>query len=182
MRHVAVVSGHAVTGVSCRRLLEGVLGLLAALLDVGAGLVCLAMCLEHLVAGASAGPPGIEQIAAAAARQSLAVPGVLRLQPGLKHEVGRAARALFATGDPDDRFAAAASGVEVSRREGADRAAIEVTLRVITAAEPSPRAIAGTVQSIVTQRLVQLTGQTVVVIVVIVDVEDVDRADQAPQT
>ena len=56
-----------------------------------------------------------EQIAAAAARQALTVPGVLRLQPGLKHAVGRAARLLFSSGGQDDQLAAAASGIEVSR-------------------------------------------------------------------
>lgn len=121
-----------------------------------------------------AGEPGHEQIAEAAARQALAVPGVLRLQPGLKHAVGRAARALFAAGGPDDHLAAAASGVDVSRTDTAQGRVIEVTLRVITAADPSPREIAAAAQRIVRERLVEFTGAAVAVTVVIVDVEDVD--------
>ena len=134
---------------------------------------------------------GDDRIAAAAARQALNVPGVLRLQPGLKHAVGRAARALFISGGPDDRLAAAASGIEVSRAEpgsGDDAAGvdahtggsarnrrIEVTIRVITAAHPNPRGIAQEVQRVVTEHLAPLTGVPVTVVVVIVDVEDADE-------
>lgn len=118
-----------------------------------------------------------EQIADAAARQALAVPGVLRLQPGVKHAVGRAARALFAGGGGDDHLAAA-SGVDVSRANTAGVTVTEDILRVITAADPSPRAIAGTAQRIVRDRLIQLTGAAVHVTVVIVDVEDADPASE----
>ncbi len=127
-----------------------------------------------------------DEIATAAARQASAVPGVLRLQPGLKHAVGRAARALFATGDEHDQLTAAASGVEVSHREstrdGANAQPVtEVTLRLITAMDPSPWMIARTVQAAVTNRLGELMGAPVSVIVVIVDVEDVeDMAGIAP--
>jgi hypothetical protein len=119
--------------------------------------------------------PTDEQIAAAAVRAALAVPGVLRLQPGLKHAVGRAARALFASDNQDDRLAAAVSGVDVSRSD-TGAGTTEVTLRVITAADPSPRAIAGTAQAIVQATLAQLSGGPVAVVVVIVDVEDVEDA------
>ena len=121
-----------------------------------------------------AGTPSDEQLADAAARHALGVPGVLRLQPGLKHEVGRAARALFASGGRNDHLGAAASGVDVSHAETADGSVTEVTLRVITEADPSPRAVARTVQEVVRERLVQLSGAQVAVIVVIVDVEDTD--------
>jgi len=129
---------------------------------------------------------GDGQIAAAAARRALAEPGVLRLQPGLKHAVGRAARLLFTAGGQEDRLAAAASGIEVSRGEprgpaagsgadsesGARERRTEVTLRVITAAHPSPRGIAREVQRVVSDELALLTRTPVTVVVVIVDVED----------
>ena len=152
--------------------------------------------------GSLPGPPGADanqvppdhlgddRIAAAAARRALAVPGVLRLQPGLKHAVGRAARLLFTSGGQDDRLAAAASGIEVSRGDprGGDSAASSdrdsgnwarerrttVIVRVITAAHPSPRGIAREVQRVVSDALALLTGSPVRVVVVIVDVEDVE--------
>ena len=131
---------------------------------------------------------GDEELAVVAARQALTVPGVLRLQPGLKHAVGRGARLLFSSGGQDDQLAAAASGIEVSRGDvrsaapvaggdadsgsGARERSIEVTVRVITAAHPSPRGIAREVQRVVSDELALLTRTPVTVVVVIVDVED----------
>ena len=131
---------------------------------------------------------GDEELAVVAARQALTVPGVLRLQPGRKHAVGRAARLLFSSGGQDDQLAAAASGIEVSRGDvrsaapvaggdadsgsGARERSIEVTVRVITAAHPSPRGIAREVQRVVSDELALLTRTPVTVVVVIVDVED----------
>ena len=119
-----------------------------------------------------------ERIATAAARQAMSVSGVLRLQPGLKHAVGAAARALFTSGREDDQLAAAASGIEVSQWVSDGTAdttgGVEVVLRVVTAAQPSPRSIAQDVQQVVTEELATFTGRAVRVVVVIVDVEDDD--------
>jgi len=106
------------------------------------------------------------QIADTAARQAMSTPGVLRLQPGLRHVVGRAARALFTTEATHDS-SGDADGIDIRRAPD-----LELTLRVVTATHPAPSITARTVQAAVTQHLQTLTGRPVLVIVVIVDIED----------
>jgi len=109
------------------------------------------------------------QIADTAARQAMSTPGVLRLQPGLRHVVGRAARALFTTQNTHDDPSGDADGIDIRRAPD-----LEITLRVVTATHPAPSITARTVQAAVTQDLQTLTGRPVLVIVVIVDIEDVE--------
>ena len=106
------------------------------------------------------------QIADTAARQAMSTPGVLRLQPGLRHVVGRAARALFTAEATHDPYGDA-DGIDIRRAPD-----LEITLRVVTATHPAPSITARTVQAAVTQDLQTLTGRPVLVIVVIVDIED----------
>ena len=117
------------------------------------------------LSGGAAMGPSAEQIAQIAAAQALLVPGVIRLQPGLRHAVGRAARALVLPGtQADDR--SAADGIEI--RTDPDP---QLTLRIVTTADPTPRATAGAVQDAVTAALLQRTGRRLVVVVVVVDVD-----------
>jgi hypothetical protein len=113
------------------------------------------------------------QIADTAARQAMSVPGVLRLQPGLRHVVGRAARALLTPLTPgatqDDR-AGIADGVDIRRAPDP-----EITLRLVTTVHPPPSVTARAVQDLVSQTVHNLTGGPATVIVVVVDTEDVDE-------
>jgi uncharacterized alkaline shock family protein YloU len=113
------------------------------------------------------------QIADTAARQAMSVPGVLRLQPGLRHVVGRAARALLTPLTPgatqDDR-AGNADGVDIRRAPDP-----EITLRLVTTVHPPPSVTARAVQDLVSQTVHNLTGRPATVIVVVVDTEDEDE-------
>ena len=106
-----------------------------------------------------------EQIAQLAAHQAMLVPGVVRLQPGLRHAVGRAARALFSPGGPGDDQSAA-DGVDVRIHPDP-----QVALRIVTTTDPTPRVTAAAVQQHLTDVLRQVTGESFRVVVVIVDVE-----------
>lgn len=105
------------------------------------------------------------QIAQIAAHQALAVPGVIRLQPGLRHAVGRAARALFIPGAPADDQSAA-EGIDVRLTPDP-----QLTLRVVTTADPTPWTTARALQDQVTATLRQQTGKPFTVVVVVVDVD-----------
>lgn len=104
-------------------------------------------------------------VAQIAAAQALLVPGVIRLQPGLLHAVGRAARALFLPGTQADD-PSSAEGIEV--RTAPDP---QVTLRLVTTADPTPRVTAAAVQNQVTAALQQQIGIRFTVVVVVVDVD-----------
>lgn len=105
------------------------------------------------------------QIAQLAARQALSVPGVIRLQPGLRHAVGRAARALFIPGTPaDDRSAAEGIDVRITPDP-------QLTLQIVTTADPTPWATACAVQKQVAAALHRHTGNRFTVLVVVIDVD-----------
>lgn len=112
-------------------------------------------------------PPGIsnDRIAAIAAEQALTVPGVIRLQPGLRQAVGRAARMLFTPGAPVDNRTAA-DGIEVRVTPEP-----QLIVRIVTTAEPTPLETAGVVQSVVAETLLQQTGVSFTVQVVVIDVD-----------
>jgi hypothetical protein len=109
------------------------------------------------------------RVAAGAARS---VPGVLRLQPDLKHLVGRAARDLFSglgtAGDAEvsDIKKAEPAGIDIDR--GPD--GTDLTLRIVTGTVPAPHLVAIDVRRVVTDALTaaELTAR---VLVVVVDVE-----------
>lgn len=109
--------------------------------------------------------PTDEDIARLAAAAAMSVPGVIRLQPGLRHLAGRAARTLF-TGEGGRDEEADRSGVIVDRQPDP-----HVTLRVVVAAAPPPRRTAALVQAAVAHRLADTTGLDMPVTVVIVDIE-----------
>lgn len=117
----------------------------------------------------AAGPPTDDDLARLAAAAASAVPGVIRLQPGLAHLAGRAARTLF-TG---------AGGADASGADKADRSGVvvdrrpdpHVTLRVVVAADPPPHRTAAQVRTAVERALSQVTGPVPPVTVVIVDVD-----------
>ncbi|WP_395727821.1 hypothetical protein [Nakamurella sp.] len=109
--------------------------------------------------------PGDEDLARLAAAAASAVPGVVRLQPGLRHLAGRAARALF-TGDDAHDDEADRSGISVDHEPGP-----HVTVRIVVAAAPPPRRTAEQVHSAVERALSQVTGPGLTVTVVMVDVE-----------
>lgn len=109
--------------------------------------------------------PTDDDLARLAAAAATAVPGVIRLQPGLRHLAGRAARTLF-TGDGGRDEEADRSGVVVDRAPDP-----HVTLRIVVAAAPPPRRTADQVRAAVDRALSQVTGPGLTVTVVIVDVE-----------
>ena len=113
-----------------------------------------------------------DRLARVAATAARAVPGVRRLQPDLKHLVGRAARELFAglaaAGEsglaaPDDTYP---TGIDVDRTPDG----IDVTLRVVTGTSPAPHQVALDVLQSVADALAA-TGLAARVRVVVVDVE-----------
>lgn len=114
-----------------------------------------------------------DRVAGIAATAARAVPGVLRLQPDLKHLVGRAARELFAglvtSGEP----AGAApndsepTGIDIDR--GPD--GIDVTVRIVTGTSPAPHLVATDVRDAVADALAAAQVTARVVVVVVVDVE-----------
>lgn len=113
----------------------------------------------------TAGVPTDDELARLAADAAAAVPGVVRLQPGLRHLAGRAARTLFTRDGARDE-AADRSGVAVDREP-----APHVTVRVVVAADPPPHRTAAHVRAAVEQALAPASGSGLSVTVVIVDVE-----------
>ena len=109
--------------------------------------------------------PTDDDLARLAAAAASAVPGVIRLQPGLAHLAGRAARTLFtgAGGRDED---ADRSGVVVDREPDP-----HVTVRIVVAASPPPRRTAERVHAAVEDALSQVTGSGLTVTVVVVDIE-----------
>lgn len=106
-----------------------------------------------------------DDLARLAAEAAAAVPGVVRLQPGLRHLAGRAARTLF-TGDTGRDEEAERSGVAVDRGQRP-----QVTVRVAVRASPPPRQTAARVHDAVDRAVASAAGPGVTVTVVIVDVE-----------
>lgn len=109
--------------------------------------------------------PSDDELARLAAGAAVAVPGVIRLQPGLRHLAGRAARALF-TGEGGHDDEGDRSGVLVDRKPDP-----QVTLRIVVATTPPPRQIAAQVWEAVGRVLAEAAGTEVPVTVVIVDIE-----------
>lgn len=109
--------------------------------------------------------PTDDDLARLAADAAAAVPGVIRLQPGLRHLAGRAARTLF-TGDGARDEEADRNGVAVDREPGP-----HVTVRVVVAAAPPPHRTAAAVHAAVDGALRPGAGPDLRVTVVIVDVE-----------
>lgn len=115
------------------------------------------------------GPIDRDAVARVAAGAAASVPGVLRLQPDLKHLVGRAARELFAgltaAGTTESRDSEP-TGVDIDRSpDGAD-----VTVRIVTGTSPAPHQVALDVQRAVAEAL-SAAGLPARVLVVVVDVE-----------
>lgn len=106
-----------------------------------------------------------EDLARRAAAAAAAVPGVIRLQPGLRHLAGRAARTLFNVRGARDEEADL-SGVVVDSEPDP-----HVTVRVVVAASPPPRRTAELVHAAVEGALSQVTGSGLTVTVVVVDIE-----------
>ncbi|WP_420122439.1 hypothetical protein [Nakamurella sp.] len=113
----------------------------------------------------AASVPTDDQLARLAAAAAAAVPGVVRLQPGLRHLAGRAARTLFTRDGARDEEADR-SGVAVDREP-----APHVTVRVVVAADPPPQQTAARVRAAVDLALSSAAGSGLTVTVVIVDVE-----------
>lgn len=111
------------------------------------------------------GAPADDELARLAAAAATAVPGMIRLQPGLRHLAGRAARALF-TGEGTHDDDADLSGISVDRAPDP-----HVTLRIVAATTPAPRLTAARVREAVGRTLAAATGGDVTVTVVVVDVE-----------
>lgn len=115
--------------------------------------------------GPDEAPVGADGIAGLAARLAVLVPGVVRLQPGLRQAVGRAARLLFIPGAmPDER--AATDGIDVQLAPE-----VKVVLRIVTGVDPSPWSTARDVQQQVGAELGRRLGEPVTVVVVVVDVD-----------
>lgn len=108
--------------------------------------------------------PTDNDLARLAAAAAVTVPGVVRLQPGLRHLAGRAARTLFGEGARDEE--ADRSGVAVEREPDP-----HVTLRVVVAASPPPLRTAAAVHAAVERAVTPVAGAHLTVTVVIVDVE-----------
>lgn len=115
------------------------------------------------------GPIDRDRIARAAVDAAVSVPGVLRLQPNLKHLVGRKARDLFAglaasgATSPAD---AEPTGIDIDRGPGG----VEVTVRIVTGISPPPHLVALGVRRAVVDTLAG-AGLSAQVSVVVVDVE-----------
>lgn len=113
-----------------------------------------------------------DRMARVAATAARSVPGVLRLQPDLKHLVGRAARELFSGlasgGDAEasDIKDAEPTGIDIDR--GPDHT--DLTLRIVTGIAPPPHLVAIDVRRVVADALAaaELPAR---VVVVVVDVE-----------
>lgn len=114
--------------------------------------------------GALFSQPTDTQIAVIAARAAMTIAGVIRLQPGLTHAVGRAARVMLTPASAAEQ-PADPGAVEV------DRHPLQVTVRIVTGTTPTPRAVAVAVHHAVTTAVHLLTDQPATVIVVIVDVD-----------
>lgn len=113
----------------------------------------------------TAGGPTDDDLARLAADAAAAVPGVVRLQPGLRHLAGRAARTLFTgVGARDEE--ADRSGVAVDREP-----APHITVRVVVAEDPPPQQTAARVRAAVDRAVSPVAGSGLTVTVVIVDVE-----------
>lgn len=113
--------------------------------------------------------PGDDEVARLAAAAAGAVPGLIRLQPGLRHLAGRAARALFTgAGGHDDE--GDLNGIVVDREPD-----LHVTLRAVVAQVPPPRQTAAQLQAAVGRVLADATGAPVAVTVVVVDIEPTVR-------
>jgi hypothetical protein len=112
-----------------------------------------------------AAPASDERLARAAATAAAAVPGVIRLQPGLRHLAGRAARALF-TGENAHDVEGDLDGISIDRDPD-----LNVTLRIVVAGTPPPRQVAAQVHAAVSRAVTEIWGAPATVTIVIVDVE-----------